>query len=61
MLIAMLIAVPIALYHGIEKPMIKIGVWLAERASAGPVSAVLARPNIEGGAPALELREEIAS
>jgi peptidoglycan/LPS O-acetylase OafA/YrhL len=61
-LIAMLVAAPIALYHGIEKPMIKIGVQLANRASARPsVSAAPARSGREGGASKLELREEVAS
>jgi peptidoglycan/LPS O-acetylase OafA/YrhL len=35
----LLIAVPIALYHGVEKPMIRVGAALAERWSARMPSA----------------------
>jgi peptidoglycan/LPS O-acetylase OafA/YrhL len=38
----MLIAIPIVLYHGIEKPMIKVGVELAKRWSARQMVAVAA-------------------
>jgi peptidoglycan/LPS O-acetylase OafA/YrhL len=61
-LVGMLVAAPILLYHGIEKPMIEIGVRLAGRVSGGQtVSAHLARPNLEAGSQKFELQEEVAS
>jgi len=41
-LTAMLITIPIVLYHAIEKPMIKVGADLAERWSARPMVAATA-------------------
>lgn len=42
-LTAMLIGIPIVLYHAIEKPMIKVGANLAERWHAHPMIAAVAR------------------
>jgi peptidoglycan/LPS O-acetylase OafA/YrhL len=42
-LTGMLIAIPIVLYHTIEKPMIKVGADLAERWSAGKMVVAAAR------------------
>ena len=54
--------VPILLYHGIEKPMIGIGVRLAGHMSGTQtVSAFLARPNLETGSHKFDLQEEVAS
>ncbi len=42
-LIGLLIGIPVALYHGIEKPMIKVGADLAERWTARPIAPATAR------------------
>ena len=61
-LLGMLVSVPILLYHGIEKPMIKMGVRVADRVVGTPtVRAVIPRPALEVGSHKLELREEVAS
>lgn len=61
-LMGTLVALPILLYHGIEKPMIKIGVqfagWAAHRQ---PVRALITSPDLEIGSHKLELGEEVAS
>ena len=60
--IGMLVVAPILLYHGIEKPMIGIGVRLAGHMSGTQtVSAFLARPNLETGSHKFDLQEEVAS
>jgi len=65
-LVGMLVSVPILLYHGIEKPMIKMGVRVADRVAgtqtACPVEAatpVAGSP--EFGSHNFELRKEVAS
>jgi peptidoglycan/LPS O-acetylase OafA/YrhL len=61
-LLGTLTALPVLLYHGIEKPMIKFGVRVADRVS-GPsaVPSLVARPNLEVERHKLELSEEVAS
>jgi peptidoglycan/LPS O-acetylase OafA/YrhL len=61
-LVVMLVAVPVLLYHAIEKPMIGVGVRVAGRFPAqapshGPTLPVQAR---EGAASKLSLGEEVA-
>ncbi len=41
-LTGLLIGIPVALYHGIEKPMIKVGARLAEKWNARPIVAATA-------------------
>lgn len=61
-LVEMLVGLPILLYHGIEKPMIKIGARLAGRLGGTPDECpVIIRPSLEVERHKLELREEVAS
>ena len=60
-LVGMLVALPVLLYHGIEKPMIKIGVRLADRAADERTArAHIVLPDSMAEAHKLEL-QEIAS
>jgi peptidoglycan/LPS O-acetylase OafA/YrhL len=60
-LVGMLVALPVLLYHGIEKPMIKIGVRLADRAADERTArARITLPDPKAEAHKLEL-QEIAS
>lgn len=63
-LAAMLVTIPVVLYYAIEKPMIKVGVHLAARASTPPTTGTSLPAPVEprevSASPKLALEEEVA-
>lgn len=60
-LVAMLVLLPILLYHAIEKPMIKVGVQLATRVSSPPAALASASVPLKANSPSkVDLGEEVA-